>query len=78
MPEPFFPEKKKNVTLQTGFMPVGFCSHISYKWCSWDKKILEKSSEKGAKPADLGLFPGAIVQHFPSPIISLFIHVPCC
>lgn len=45
MPEPFFPEKKI-VTLWTGFLPVGFCSHISYKWCSWDKKILEKSSKK--------------------------------
>jgi len=57
-----FSQKKKIVTLQTGFLPVGFCSHISYKWCSWDKKILEKSSEKEAKPVDLGLLPEAIVH----------------
>lgn len=39
----------KTVTLQTGFWPVGLYSHTSCKWCSRDMKILEGSSEKGAK-----------------------------
>lgn len=54
MPEPFF-SQQKIVTLQTGSLPVGFCSHISSKWCSWDKEILEGRSEPEAKAADWGL-----------------------
>lgn len=69
------------MTLQTGSLPVGFCSHISPKWCSWDKEILEGRSEPEAKAADWGSLPGTIVgtdaqdgpfRLRPPPCLSLF------
>lgn len=39
----------KNCDTPYWLLASGFCSQTSYKWFSWEMKILERNLEKGAK-----------------------------